>query len=293
MDEYKDNLLPTFEQSQQDMIDMALAMPLEVKIEKAIAILKEYEAKALELHTDGYWVCDSFGKDSGVIVHLAKLAGIKHGCHHNLTTIDPPELIWFGKKHRKETVIHRPKKHLILQRMVEKCTPPSVMVRWCCEEYKENGGNRFLKVVGVRISESKSRALLWKTVLKTKTDFFVAPIVYWTDKDVWDFHAMFNIPYCSLYDEGFKRLGCIGCPLARSDQQKVELKRWPNYEKIWRKGFQKMWDKWHGVNNRKGEPRWFEKFGSADATFEWWIEGKAHNKEVKAQCIFEEMMSNT
>lgn len=38
-------------------------------------------------------------------------------------------------------------------------------------------------------------------------------IIDWTDEDVWEFLRAYKIPYCELYNEGFKRLGCIGCPL--------------------------------------------------------------------------------
>jgi phosphoadenosine phosphosulfate reductase len=286
-------LLPEFDPSIQDMINTALAMPLETKIEKAIALLREYEQKALEMHQDGYWCCDSFGKDSGVIVHLCKMAGVKHACHHNLTGIDAPELIWFGKKHRPETVIHRPSKHMLLQRMVERCSPPTRLTRWCCMQYKEHGGDGFAKIIGVRIAESKRRAGLWRTVNQNRQGgLIVAPIAYWTDEDVWAFHALHRLPYCELYDQGFKRLGCIGCPMAGPEGQRHEFERWPAYRKLWRRGFQKMWDRWHGIPNRKGNPRFFEKFGSAEATFEWWLSGKASDGQT-SQCIFEEMMSNT
>lgn len=41
------------------------------------------------------------------------------------------------------------------------------------------------------------------------------PIVDWTDEDVWGFlDNIVKVPHCSLYDEGFKRIGCIGCPMA-------------------------------------------------------------------------------
>lgn len=286
-------LLPEFKKSERDLIDMALSLPLDRKIEKAVALLKDYESRALSMNVDGYYVCDSFGKDSGVIVHLAKLAGVAHKCHHNLTTIDPPELILFGKKHRSETIIHLPKKHLVLQRMVEKANPPTRLNRWCCQEYKEHGGDGSAKVIGVRIAESARRSGLWKVVNhNTKGGIIIAPIAYWTEEDVWAFHAMFSLPYCDLYDHGYKRLGCIGCPLSGTTGQKRDFQRWPAYERVWRKGFQKMWDRWHGIPNNKGEPRFFEKLGSADATFEWWISGDAYSEEENAQCVFEEMMSN-
>lgn len=43
----------------------------------------------------------------------------------------------------------------------------------------------------------------------------VNPIIDWTDEDVWEFIRLCNVPYCELYDCGFKRLGCVACPLGR------------------------------------------------------------------------------
>jgi len=241
-------LLEGFSPSPKDMIQVALDMPLERKIEKAIAVLKQYEGEALKLFSGGYWCCNSFGKDSGCIVELCKMADVKHECHHNLTTIDPPELIQFGKKHHKETVIDRSDRgHLILDAMPKKAIPPTRAGRWCCEVYKEHGGDGKVKVIGVRIEESARRAGLWKIVNKNiRGGLIVAPIAYWTEKDVWDFHKLRGLPYCSLYDEGFKRLGCVGCPLAGPKGQAHEFKRWPRFEKLWRMGFEKMWNENHG-----------------------------------------------
>ena len=41
----------------------------------------------------------------------------------------------------------------------------------------------------------------------------VNPIIDWTSEDVWEFVRLYNVPYCELYDFGFKRLGCVSCPL--------------------------------------------------------------------------------
>ena len=66
----------------------------------------------------------------------------------------------------------------------------------------------------------------------------VNPIVDWDDDDVWEFLNTNNIPHCCLYDEGFKRLGCIGCPLG--GKQKQELQRWPKYREMYIRSFEKM-----------------------------------------------------
>lgn len=107
---------------------------------------------------------------------------------------------------------------------------------------------------------------------------------------MWQFIHSRNLPYCSLYDEGFKRLGCIGCPLAGSAGLQREFERWPRYEAMWKRAVFRFYDKWHGVPNRQGEPRYFEDFGSAQGLWDWWRSGKA--SEGAADCAYEEMMMN-
>src|SRR3989304_6243487 len=73
---------------------MGLGLSLPEKIEKAIATFRHYESEALKRDpVNGYYLCDSFGKDSCVILDLAKRSGVKFMAHHNLTTLDAPELI--------------------------------------------------------------------------------------------------------------------------------------------------------------------------------------------------------
>ena len=70
----------------------------------------------------------------------------------------------------------------------------------------------------------------------------VNPIVDWTDEDVWEFLNENNIPHCCLYDEGFKRLGCIGCPLSGQKNMIRDFERWPKYKELYIRAFQKMID---------------------------------------------------
>jgi phosphoadenosine phosphosulfate reductase len=74
----------------------------------------------------------------------------------------------------------------------------------------------------------------------------VNPIVDWTDRDVWDFLNENNIPHCSLYDEGYTRLGCIGCPLAGTKQMLRDFERYPKYRDSYIRAFQRMIDKHPG-----------------------------------------------
>lgn len=74
----------------------------------------------------------------------------------------------------------------------------------------------------------------------------INPIIDWTTEEVWEFIKEYNVPYCILYDEGFKRLGCIGCPMANKEMREYEFERWPKYKNLYMIAFQKM------IENRGG-----------------------------------------
>lgn len=90
------------------------------------------------------------------------------------------------------------------------------------------------------------------------------PIIDWEDDDVWEFIHRYNVPYCELYDKGYKRLGCIGCPI--SSRQAEELDRFPTYKKAYLKAFEKMID----ARKESGlETVW----RTTEEVMEWWIGG--------------------
>ena len=284
-------LLSGFEASEKDLVDMALSQPLEAKIMRSIGLLRMYNAGALRLSTDGFYLAFSGGKDSCVIKQLALESGVKFKAFYNNTTIDPPELVQFIRKHHADVAWNNPPKPL-LRRLSDRTNgPPTRLARWCCAEYKEQGGNGIFKIIGVRIAESARRAGVWKEFVPNRNrGSILAPIAYWTDADVWAFIRSRNLPYCELYDQGFRRLGCIGCPMAGHEGQNKEFARWPRYEAAWKRAIFRFYDKWHGIPNRKGEPRYFEDFGSAQGLWDWWRSGKA--SEGEADCTYEEMMMN-
>ena len=118
---------------------------------EAIHYLKAFEPK----DERGYYLCYSGGKDSDTIKILAQLAGVKFEAHHNLTTVDAPETVWYIKS-QKDVTIHYPEKTM-WQLIPEKLMPPTRLVRYCCLELKEGGGNGLLKITGVRKDESANR----------------------------------------------------------------------------------------------------------------------------------------
>lgn len=122
-------------------------------------------------------------------------------------------------------------------------------------------------------------------VMKDKGDTVVNPIYEWTDEDVWDYIKQKNLKVNPLYERGYKRVGCIGCPLATYRQKLKGFADYPQYKKAYINAFQKMLDK--GISEGKDYSRHDLKWIDGQGVFEWWIEEGKHN--VKGQMnLFEE-----
>lgn len=66
------------------------------------------------------------------------------------------------------------------------------------------------------------------------------PIIDWTTDEVWEFIHEYNIPYCELYDQGYKRLGCIGCPMGSVEHRLKEFEKYPKYKAAYIRAFDRM-----------------------------------------------------
>ncbi len=79
----------------------------------------------------GYYLAFSGGKDSLVIYHLAKMAGVRFEAHYHLTTVDPPELVSFIRRKYPDVIIDRPP-ITMWNLIVKKQLPPYRNARYCC-----------------------------------------------------------------------------------------------------------------------------------------------------------------
>lgn len=252
------------------------------KVERAIELLRMYQTKDRP-----YYGCFSGGKDSCVIKEIARLGNINVVWHYNVTTIDPPELVRFIKRNHPDVAIEAPKENFF-QAIVRKGFPTRT-ARWCCEIFKESKPpDGSVIMMGVRAAESPRRAKLWRefTANNKNHSYFVNPILYWTDSEVWQFIRERSLPYCSLYDEGMKRLGCIGCPM--SDNKQREFSRWPHMERRWRKAFEELWERRTGSMQRNGKV-WVgnQYWNSPDEMFEWWLSGDPYPNGDECQGILD------
>lgn len=71
------------------------------------------------------------------------------------------------------------------------------------------------------------------------TTTMVNPILNWSDDDVWEFLRHYGCDSNPLYRCGFKRIGCIGCPMAGKHRY-AEFARYPRYKNLYIRAFDRM-----------------------------------------------------
>jgi len=93
----------------------------------------------------------------------------------------------------------------------------------------------------------------------------INPIIEWLDNDVWEFLKHYGIDSNPLYQCGFDRIGCIGCPLASKRKRLAEFKRYPKYKLNYIKAFDRML-----LERKKCDLP--TDWQSGEEVFKWWME---------------------
>ncbi len=60
----------------------------------------------------------------------------------------------------------------------------------------------------------------------------VSPLAAWTNKDVWQYMSLHNIPVLPLYDQGYTSIGCQPCTVLPFDPNNPRSGRWQGKEKL-------------------------------------------------------------
>lgn len=204
---------------------------LNTKIKRAIRLLRSYDVfckdkYVLELAYSG-------GKDSDVILQLAKEAGINFKPIYKMTTLDPPGTI----KHVKEMGVEIIRPDMNFFQLVERKGLPSRRMRFCCEKLKEYPINEKV-IMGVRAAESIKRNKIYKEptscrIVKSKHIEQVLPILSWTNQDIYEFIEDRKLKCAPIYYDDFgnfdvnRRLGCMCCPLQSYKKRLAEFRRYP------------------------------------------------------------------
>lgn len=213
-------------------------------------------------------VAFSGGKDSIVMHDILKRSGVKFRVVYSPPSVDTPELINFIDKYYPDVYKQPYKKNKKGQEITmwtllrNRAMPPTRVARYCCDILKERTGQAGDTIyTGVRWAESNKRSKqsmvgFWKKKIMVK------PIIDWTDEEVWEYIKKYNLPYCELYDQGWDRLGCIGCPLSSNQVKEMEL--YPKYKANYISAFNGM------IEYRKSKDM-ETKWETGEDIYKWWV----------------------
>lgn len=264
------------------------------KEQLAIKRLREAAEMSMQFYNKPLIITYSGGKDSEVLLELAKRSGITFAVNNSHTTADAPETVYHIRKVFYEMELQGIKCNIDYPKMSMwelipyKKMPPTRIVRYCCDYLKENSCNNSMIATGVRWAEStkrktrgifedinrnrdkqiklmndndSKRLLFERCTLKAKT--VVNPIIDFTDREIMDFYRNECKYHNPLYKRGFSRVGCIGCPMA-GKRRYTEFRIYPKYKQMYIRAFGRMLEarKANGL-----ETVW----KNGNEVFKWWM----------------------
>lgn len=191
----------------------------------------------------------------------------------------------------------------------QKQYPPTRIARYCCSILKEASTPNRIIAVGVREDESIGRRGRGEFVMRGKTkkydlnftlnhaeevyqesheygdafdctlitrmkqnaDVVVNPIYEFSELDIWKYIAINGVDVCELYERGYRRVGCIGCPFAGRETREKEFDDFPAYKKMYIHAFDRMLCEM----DKHGKDRTWK---SGQEVFDFWISGESATK---------------
>lgn len=263
---------------------------------KAFERLRQGELFSKTYYQKPLMITYSGGKDSDVLAELALRSGIDFEIVHSHTTADAPETFYYinkrfkyfedkGVKCSRVYPKYKGKRVTMWSLIPQKKMPPTRLMRYCCSVLKETSGRNRAVATGVRWEEStkrKNRGIYEdiqankdkKIILmndndekrqliercQTQAKIVINSIIDWSDRDVWDYLRECKCESNPLYQCGFNRIGCIGCPMA-DKKRYFEFNRYPKYKELYIKAFDRM--------IQQAPERYSWKNGHE--CFEWWM----------------------
>ena len=210
---------------------------LEKKVEQAVKLLQvcfKAAGEPLEIAYSG-------GKDSDVILELAKMSGIEYRAIYRNTTVDPPGTI----KHVIDNGVEIRRPQETFFSLIMKKGYPSRFRRFCCSMLKEY---KILDncVMGIRKCESVKRSERYSEptacrIYGSKKNHVNAiyPILEWSDEDELEFIKVRGLKLHPLYYrldgriDLASRLGCMCCPLKYFKKRLQDFKQYPGMVKAY------------------------------------------------------------
>lgn len=270
-------------------------------LNQSIKLIQTFEESAIKRNPVGYVVGYSGGKDSDVLLDLFKKSGVRFFVMHNHTTLDAPETVYYIRRKFYELELQGIPCKIYYPKMnfwslcLKKGSLPSRISRFCCSELKERDIPELKFAThsfGVRKAESVKRSNLRDSIefrntigysdqhrfhfdnaedvkqtgaCYTKKYFIVNPLAYWSNNYLWDYINSERLEINPLYNEGFTRVGCVGCPMAGKNRI-AEFEHYPKFKER----FIKLADDIEKKRIADGGHYKYD-FKSGQDYFNWWL----------------------
>jgi phosphoadenosine phosphosulfate reductase len=199
-----------------------------------IALTRERMTRVLEKHgPDASAVAWTGGKDSTTVLYLWRelLAERAPEAKVKALSIDTgvkfPEIVAFRERIAAEWSIDlqvvRPgigiEDYPVAENKVSCCI--DLKIEPLKHAIRQNGFAAILS--GVRADEHPDRAgRAWLEERDDPPHVLANPILHWSEMDIWAFAMDAGLPYCELYDRGYRSLGCMPCTTRPDDAAEPE-----------------------------------------------------------------------
>lgn len=114
--------------------------------------------------------------------------------------------------------------------------------------------------------------------MKAKGDTVTMPIYEWSDYDIWNYIQTRGLEVNPLYEKGYKRVGCVGCPLGSRRSMLREFADYPIYKLNYIRAFERMLKRRreNGKDDVTDREEW-HKWATGQDVFNWWIREGTEN----------------
>ena len=239
---------------------------------------------SLRLYGRPLVVRDSGGKESTVFQKIVRRSGIPFEIHHNLTTADAPQTIYYVQDiFRKLELqgitccvnypIYKRKggRRVTMWMLIPmKKFSPTRLQRYCCQILKENSCRDRFITTGVRWAESvkrKNNRGVFENFVSDPSNKIILNndndenrrlfenceikgkqicnlIVDWLDRDVWEYIRNERLEINPLYEMGFYRVDYLECPMAGKNWR-TKFRLFSTYQRAYMRAFGKLLDVIH------------------------------------------------
>lgn len=135
-------------------------------------------------------------------------------------------------------------------------------------------------VIVMNYDNSEKSEMVYTCFRTNKT--LVNPLINWTDDDVWRYIRNEKLPINPLYECGYHRVGCVGCPMKNYKGRVMDFARYPKYKERYIRIADRIVQKKKEKESKRGKGIVFK---DGLSYFKHWIE----DPNVDGQLSFDEL----